>query len=310
MTEAKPKSEAASRHWKVALLIATSVPLLAWLALSPPIPQPGEYHNFADQRGFAGIPHFWNVISNLPFAIIGLAGCVWLLSKPARSWAGEPWERAAYFVFFFGEFLTCLGSAYYHSAPSNATLVWDRLVFSLLLTSFFTIIVAEFVSRRAGRILLAPYVLIGIFSVLWWNRTELAGQGDLRLYLLVQFYPVLAVPFIIALFRPRSTFGWLFLSTWALYGVAKVCELLDSPLYELTGVWSGHTFKHFIAAGATVCVLYALRRRTNKARLGTGSLTSPQAVLGDDVEVPVDATLSRAYRTRPGRRRQQEALEC
>ena len=74
MTEAKPKSEAASRHWRVALLIAISVPLLGWLALSPAIPQPAEYHDFADQRGLAGIPHFWNVVSNLPFAIIGLVG--------------------------------------------------------------------------------------------------------------------------------------------------------------------------------------------------------------------------------------------
>ena len=269
MTEARPKFEPISSdsrkdpRRRVALLIAISVPLLAAVLLSPAIPQPVEYHDFADQRQFAGIPHFWNVISNLPFAIIGLAGCAWLLRKPARTSAlGESWERAAYFTFFFGEFLTCFGSAYYHLAPSSATLVWDRFVFSLLLTSFFTIIIAEFVSRRAGRALLAPFVLMGLFSVLYWHWTELAGQDDLRLYLLVQFYPVLAVPFIIALFRSSYTLGWMLFLTWALYGVAKICEVFDRPLYELTGVWSGHTFKHFVAAAATGCILYALRRRT------------------------------------------------
>jgi len=274
MAVEKPNSDAVSRHWRVALLIAISVPLLAWLAFSPEIPQPAEYHDFADQRGFAGIPHFWNVVSNLPFAIIGLVGCVWLLSKPAHRWAGEPWGKAAYFVFFFGEFLTCFGSAYYHVAPSNGTLVWDRLVFSLLLTSFFTIIVGEFISRRASRVLLTPYVLIGIFSVLWWHGTELAGHGDLRLYVAVQFYPVLAIPFIIALFRSRSELGRLFLATWVLYGVAKICELLDQPLYELTRTWSGHTFKHFVAAAATVCVLYALRQRMVRGPHGPDALAA------------------------------------
>ncbi len=282
MTDAKPKLEIEVESRKgrrrIALLITMSVPLLAVVVLSPPIPQPVEYHDFADQRPLAGIPHFWNVASNLPFAVIGLAGCAWLLRKPAWTSAfSEPWERAAYFAFFFGEFLTCFGSAYYHAAPSNATLVWDRLVFSLLLTSFFTIVIAEFVNRRVGRALLAPWALLGIFSVLSWHGTELAGRGDLRLYLVVQFYPVLAIPFIIALFRSRYTLGWMFLLTWALYGAAKICELLDRPIYDLTGVWSGHTFKHFIAAAATACVLYALRRRKVRQPQESGAVVTEVA---------------------------------
>ena len=271
MTEATPKPERLStgngrnRSWRIAFLVAISIPLLAWLLFSPRMPQSVEYHDFADQRPLAQIPHFWNVISNLPFAVIGLAGCCWLWGGGGRRSALlEPWERRAYLTLFFGEFLTCFGSAHYHAAPSNATLVWDRLVFSLLLTSFFTIIVTEFVNPRVGRYLLAPMVLTGLFSVLWWHWTEQAGQGDLRLYIFVQFYPVMVVPFIIALFRSRYSLGWMFFLTWALYGVAKVCELLDLPIYELTGVWSGHTFKHFVAAAATACVLYALRRRTGQ----------------------------------------------
>ena len=242
-------------------------PLLAWILFSPPIPQSVEYHDFADQRTFGGIPHFWNVVSNLPFAVIGLAGCAWLVRGSTRISAfREPCERRAYFTFFFGEFLTCFGSAYYHAAPDNSTLVWDRLVFSLLLTSFFTIITTEFVDQRVGRALLAPMVLTGLFSVLWWHWTELAEQGDLRFYIVVQFYPVLVVPFIIALFRSHYTLGWMFFLSWALYGVAKICEVLDRPLYELTGLWSGHTFKHFIAAASTACVLYALQRRCESSR--------------------------------------------
>lgn len=262
-----------SRRKRIAVLVAISVPLIAGVLLSPPIPQPVEYHDFADQRPFFGIPHFWNVVSNIPFAAIGLAGCIWLARAPGRKSAfSEPWERRAYFTFFFGEFLTCWGSAYYHADPTNSTLVWDRLVFSLLLTSFFVIVMTEFVNRRVGRVLLAPMVLLGLSSVLWWNATELVGRGDLRFYLLVQFYPVAAIPIIIALFHSRYTLAGMFLLTWALYGVAKICELLDRPIYEFTGLWSGHTLKHFIAAAATVCVLYALHRRTGRPTESAGKL--------------------------------------
>ena len=99
MADSRPRFETASsnsrkgRQRRIALLIAISVPLLAVVALSPPIPQPAEYHDFADQRQIAGIPHFWNVISNLPFAIVGLFGCVWLLRKPPRTSAlSESWN--------------------------------------------------------------------------------------------------------------------------------------------------------------------------------------------------------------------------
>ncbi|RPJ59548.1 MAG: hypothetical protein EHM24_27820 [Acidobacteria bacterium] len=31
----------------------------------PAIPQDPSYHHFADQRTILGVPHFWNVASNL-----------------------------------------------------------------------------------------------------------------------------------------------------------------------------------------------------------------------------------------------------
>jgi hypothetical protein len=40
----------------------------------PRIPQPVSYHHFADQRGWLGIPNFGDVVSNVPFAIVGVWG--------------------------------------------------------------------------------------------------------------------------------------------------------------------------------------------------------------------------------------------
>ena len=253
---------ARSRRRRLIVLLGFSLPIFVGILLTPPIPQDLNYHDFADQRSILGIPHMWNVVSNLPFAVIGAWGCWWLLGRRDLSKIfAERRERVAYLVFFVGELLTCFGSAYYHADPNNHTVVWDRLVFSLLLTSFFTIVVTEFVSRRAGRLMLAPMVLLGLYSVLHWYGSELAGEGDLRVYIAVQFYPVIAIPFIIWTFPSRYGQSRPFLLLWALFGLAKICELLDAPIYELSGFWSGHTFKHLIAAVATYCVLYALRRR-------------------------------------------------
>lgn len=47
---------------------------LAALLLVPPIPQSQIYHGFADRQTLLGIPNFWNVVSNLPFLLVGALG--------------------------------------------------------------------------------------------------------------------------------------------------------------------------------------------------------------------------------------------
>jgi hypothetical protein len=62
--------------WFLALLaLAVTVAALAL----PPLPQPPEYHQFADQRTLLGIPNFFNVFSNVAFLLVGAAGVVLLL---------------------------------------------------------------------------------------------------------------------------------------------------------------------------------------------------------------------------------------
>jgi len=250
-------------NWRIAGLIVVTGLLIWWLSAHAAIPQPLEYHNFADQRTLLGIPHFWNVISNVPFAIIGGIGCWWLLRRGSDSEKFlDPRDRVAYLVFFGGEVLTAFGSAYYHASPSNETLVWDRLVFSLLLTSIFAIVLTEFVAARLGHVTLAPLVVIGLLSVLQWRWSEVQGHGDLRLYLFVQFYPVLVIPMILLAFRSSYSHAkWFWLVLW-MFVAAKIAEFYDRPIYQATtGFWSGHTVKHFVAAGATYFLLDMVRRR-------------------------------------------------
>ncbi len=72
------------RRWHLGLMAAlTLAALLAVLAL-PPFPQPRAYHNFADQRGLFGVPHFLNVASNAVFVLVGAGGLWFVLAAPGR----------------------------------------------------------------------------------------------------------------------------------------------------------------------------------------------------------------------------------
>ncbi|HET6346844.1 MAG TPA: alkaline phytoceramidase, partial [Myxococcota bacterium] len=160
-------------------------------------------------------------------------------------------EQAAWLFLFLGITLTAFGSSWYHLAPSNATLVWDRLPMTLGFMGFFAGVIGERISQRAYRLLLWPLVGVGVASVLYWYASEIQGRGDLRLYALVQFFPLLLIPLIMAFYRPRYSHGGLLFAALGLYAAAKAFEHWDRPIFEATGgIVGGHALKHLAAAVA------------------------------------------------------------
>jgi hypothetical protein len=228
--------------------------------LLPRISQDAAYHGFADQREILAVPNFLNVFSNLPFAIVGVMGLMFLFGRGKTSFI-SPGERWPFVVFFLGVALTSIGSSYYHLSPSNERLVWDRLPMTLGFMSIFAAVIEERVSRKMGRRLLAPLLLVGLVSVLYWHVTESAGAGDLRLYAMVQFYPLVAVPFMLAFFPPLYTRGASLVLALAVYGVAKLLEIFDRAIFSAGEVLSGHSLKHLAAAAAAFLILRALKKR-------------------------------------------------
>ena len=211
----------------------------------PPIPQDQAYHQFADQRAFFGIPNFWNVVSNLPFALVGAVGLWQFRQDPAT------------IVFFAGVFLTAFGSAYYHWVPSDGALFWDRLPMAIAFSGVLAAAVEERIDARTGRLLLWPLVVLGVISMLVWRWT-----GDLRLYGWVQFFPILALPVMFLLLKPKysGTIYWIVAAGW--YLLAKILEYTDAAIYSAGHLVSGHTLKHLAAAAATCAILryYQTRR--------------------------------------------------
>jgi hypothetical protein len=206
------------------------------------------------------VPNGLNVLSNLAFAVVGVAGLWFLLRRridfrdPREGW---PWT-----VFFVGVALTSVGSAWYHLAPSNETLVWDRMPMAVAFMGLLAAVIAERIGVRVGHRLLWPLVVLGILGVLSWYFIRRSGAGDLRPYVLVQFYPVIAIPLILVLFPRTYTLAAGFVGAWVGYALAKVAELEDGRIFRLGGLVSGHTLKHLLAAAAIGILVWMLLRRT------------------------------------------------
>lgn len=233
-----------------AFLLLTLLAVVTTLFL-PPIPQPTNYHHFADARTFWGVPNALNVLSNIPFLLVG----IWGLLVVGRANFLSSSEQIFYWVLFAGVALTAFGSAWYHWTPNNDSLVWDRLPITFGFMGFFAAVISERLSLRAGRALLWPLVAVGVASVFYWHWTEQQGAGDLRWYLLVQIYPILAIPLLMALFPPRYTSGRYIVLAIALYVTAKVFEMADAPVFAALHQVSGHTLKHLAASAASACLV-------------------------------------------------------
>jgi hypothetical protein len=233
---------------------------------SPPAGQPLAYHNMADQRSWLGIPNALNVLSNLAFAVVGLMGLAVVFGSGADGSLTfhDSWERWPYAALFAGVVLTTVGSGYYHIAPDNAHLVWDRLPMTVGFMGLLTAVLAERVSLPVARSLFAPLLVIGAASVGYWYWSEVHGAGDLRLYLLVQFGSLLVVVLLLVLYPARYVGSGYLVAGLAAYGVAKVLELADARIFARGQIISGHTLKHLVAAGGVACLVGMLRARSNE----------------------------------------------
>src|SRR5579862_5176103 len=131
------------------LMAGLAILLFIVAASMPRVPQPAAYHNFADDRGWLGLPNFGDVVSNAGFAVVGIMGLYEMLRRPSRIRFLDPREKWPYLLIFFGLLLTAVGSSYYHLAPDNAGLVGDRLPMTFFFMSLFATLIEEQINVRA-----------------------------------------------------------------------------------------------------------------------------------------------------------------
>lgn len=242
------------------VLLAACAVLVVVALLAPGIPQPANYHHFADQRSWWGIPHTLDVLSNLPFAIGGVWG-LWALWRAPQG-ALLPVERTMAVVFFAGLVLTSLCSSVYHWLPNNAGLALDRLGMAVAFAGLLGLAAADRISARAGQAVGWAVLVLGPLSV-----AVSAVTGNVLPWALVQFGGV-ALVVVLVFFKPLpGAMGVSIGLTIACYALAKVFEQLDVQVFALTGgVLSGHSMKHLVASLAAWPVLVAVQRASARAR--------------------------------------------
>jgi hypothetical protein len=243
--------------------IAFTAGSLAAALLWPAVPQPTDYHDFADRRTLLGVDNFFNVVSNAAFLAVGLLGLVIVARRRAR-FVRES-ESLPYAVFFIGVTLTAVGSAWYHLAPDNERLFWDRLPMTIAFMSLIAAQIGDRVDARVGLALLGPMLLAGIASVLYWIGTERAGTGNVVPYVVLQGYSLVILLLLAMTLPSRYSHGAYIHWVFGGYVVAKALEFLDREIMALGGVISGHSLKHVAAAVARLFICRMLWLRTPTA---------------------------------------------
>ena len=227
-------------HARPQLALYLAALLILAMAVYGPIPQLVSYHDFADQRSWLAIPHAGDVLSNLGFLLAAAYG-VFIMLRARR-------YRPAQVLFVAALALTAAGSTFYHLAPDNARLVWDRLPIALACAALLAASLQEAYPKL--KCVLPALAAFGALSVLWWSQT-----GDLRPYLLIQAAPLLLIPALQWQTGAPMARRTAFVVAIALYMLAKMFELADAPVFQALGLLSGHTIKHLLAAAAALVLL-------------------------------------------------------
>ncbi|HVK98746.1 MAG TPA: hypothetical protein VM553_03000 [Dongiaceae bacterium] len=252
------------------LLLVTFAGGVSATLLAPAFAQSLDYHRFADQRALGSIPQAADVLSNLAFVLAGIVGWWRIKAQCALPNPLSLWLK----LYSLSLIATGCGSIIYHLAPDNMSLFWDRLPMTFTFSLFFCLVLASHIGYPIAQKILVPMIVMGTFSVLYWRMTELQGFGDLRIYATFQFLPLTLVVLMLFLFESRWLQKRWLVATVLAYLAAKLFELNDETIFQLTGTISGHTLKHLIAAlGAWWVIRAALTNKVHPAH----NLPSPRA---------------------------------
>lgn len=232
-------------------LIAACLALVLLALQGPVLLQPADHHHFADQRTLWGIPCAWDVLSNLPFAVLGFIGLGWVINVPALGRA----QRGCALLFFGGLVVTAACSAWYHWRPDDAGLAIDRLGMVFAFAGLLGLAVADRISGRAGLAMAAAVLVLGPLSVQAW-----VASGNVLAWCVLQFGGMALMLWLAALRPVAGALGLRLGAILLIYTAAKALELADHAVFDLTGQFvSGHTLKHLVASLAALLVIAALK---------------------------------------------------
>jgi len=218
------------------IFIALALFSIIFVFSSSPVYDGADVHFYADQRSFLGIPNFFNVITTVLFLILGVMG-LWKIGHQRKTFL-----RTVWLIFFMATIGIALGSGYYHLDPSDQRLFWDRLSISTAFMALLAGVLTERISLNIAKNVVPFLLLAGMGSIFYWGST-----GDLRFYLLMQYFPIISLPLLCFCF-PKKGDKYIY-GVVIFYLLAKGVEIYDMQIFSFTHqMVSGLTLKQLLAA--------------------------------------------------------------
>ncbi len=234
------------------ILLLNTVAILVGLAwLLPAIPLAPHYHDFADQRSLLNIHCAMDVLSNTPFALWGMWGL--LILRRTHNLNGAQRQTAS--LFFVGLITTAFASGYYHLAPNDAGLAIDRYGMSFAFAGLMGLATATRISDRAGMALSVASLALG-FCAVWVCE----ATGNMTPWVVFQAGGMVLLLGLLVLPRVPGGLEISWLAIVLIYVAAKVLEMGDQTVFNLTGWVSGHSLKHLVASLAAWPIIHAIRQ--------------------------------------------------
>lgn len=219
-----------------------------------PLAQAATYHHFADCRALGPVLNAANVLSNLAILVAGLLDLGWVLTRQRKP---HP-QTCGMSIAALGLVLTAAGSSYYHWAPSDATLIWDRLPITIVFGGILSMLWTSVTGKSAGWAQTLLITAASAGSVLYW-----AHFGSLWPYALLQFGGMATLAGLTVLRKVDAPRAWGIVIGW--YVLAKVFEMYDFQIWLLTGnLVAGHAIKH-VASGLAGLALLGVVRSSRRA---------------------------------------------
>ena len=239
------------RHAAGAIVIAAIAAAIVGPIQLGPVVRGSGFHVYADLRAWQGLWNAADVLSNVGFLVVAAAFIP--LGRDQRASSARFTTAVALGVAAIG-----IGSAAYHTAPSDTLLALDWAPIVVTLALLAAAVLDDRLGRRAGTaaVILGPLAAIG--AVAWWYAGGgTTGGGDMAPYGAVQLLGI-ALPVVVAIVAPGRIPAGPLVAAAGCFGLARLLTAKDALLFESLGI-SGHSLKHLAMAVAAGFALRALR---------------------------------------------------
>lgn len=241
---------------KISRLLLGSVMLFAVgtvLQFVWPLSQAASYHHFADERALGVLHNASDVLSNLVILAAGAMNLRWVI----RHASSQPSQFPGMLVAAFGLILTAFGSAWYHAAPSDSTLVWDRFPMTIVFAGILAMLWTSVTRQRVGWVQMLILVVVSLGTIGYW-----LAFNSLWPYAILQFGGLALIVGMTVARKVDGLFAWIMLIVF--YAIAKVFESFDWQVWDLSHhLFAGHALKHIasgLAGAALILVANASQR--------------------------------------------------